>query len=224
MALTTIMLLSGCSEEKNPIISKKSTAYITGSVFAYYCGIGDIINNIPVDPRYTTQTGYEVPVSFIKPDDSYYHATTDDSSEFSLTVDTGMYTITLQLAHNYPDTIYNVHINKDTTMELILKYDFYFSDTIVISFQTDNKPASIIAEMEDMVLLDSLIENMILPDSARRDTVLDPIRGLVAHYYVPLNSNILLWEVLENILLTYSAFSDSFNNDMWFNPGYYICP
>lgn len=218
------MLLSGCSEEKNPIISQKSTANINGSVLAYYCGIGDIINNIPIDQRYTTQTGYEVPVSFIKPDDNAYYATTDDSSEFSLTVDTGMYTVTLQLAHSYPDTIYNVHINKDTTMELIQKYDFYFSDTIVISFQTDNKPASIIAEMEDMVLLDSLIENMILPDSARRDTVLDPIRGLVAHYYVPLNSNILLWEVLENILLTYSAFSDSFNNDMWFNPGYYICP
>ena len=223
ISVIVILLFSGCTDDSNPVNSKNSTANLSGVVMAYFCGVGDVINNTSVNPRYTAQTGYVVPVSFIKSDGFTYDVTTDDSSEFSLTVDTGIYKIAIQLAHNYPDTFYNVHIDKDTALDLNLVYDFYFSDTIVISFQTENTPEDIIAEREDIVLLNSLISDMIKPDAARRDTIFVPTKGIVAHYYVPLSSNSLLWEVYENAYLTYGANTDLFSNEMGFNPGYYIC-
>ena len=144
MTVRTILILLGmglfltlsCSDNTTIINSTTPQVNVSGTVYAWRCGVGDQYNNgRNNDQRITSLMGEKAKITFLPKDGVYFSDSTDDSSSYNWPIEQGTYNIILETGFNWPpDTIKNVVLNHDTTINLNFVLDFLVSDTIQISF------------------------------------------------------------------------------------------
>ncbi len=119
--------LNHCTEKKHINQPITDSVHVHGTVRAWRCRVGDVINNNPLDPsklRFSVRTGESATVTFIRDNGFTSIAETDDSSDIDLRLSAGSHKIVVETGYSYPpDTSYNVQLNPgDTTLVLDIAY------------------------------------------------------------------------------------------------------
>lgn len=135
--------LNTCTEERHINRSIADPVHVHGTVRAWRCGIGDWVNNSPLEPdwlRFSVRTGEPASVTFIQDNGPRRTVETDESSDFDLHLSQGSYEIVVETGYSYPpDSIDNVHLDAgDTTIVLDIVYDVMDPLNILCAFNYDS--------------------------------------------------------------------------------------
>ncbi len=197
-----LFYLQACTEKK--YIVQSGTIELTGLVLACYCdpcGSG-WDPNPEYETRYSVVTGKEAMVSFVAQSGNMCSISTDDSSGYSIFLDSGIYNIIVETGHSYPDTLLNVPIQKDTAINLSIEFAWLVDDTVWINFRYENVIDTIgmSGEIYDLKKLNYLIgggfqEVFDIREVKTYDFIDDTITYVI--YSIPVNPDRYLWEVFE---------------------------
>ncbi|MFH2036288.1 MAG: hypothetical protein ABIJ45_07795 [Candidatus Zixiibacteriota bacterium] len=121
---------------------------------------------------------------------------TDDSSDFSIELDTGVYRIIYECGHMFPDTFYNFYIFSDTNIDVTLAYMMERHDSLKFAFRYSDASDSL-GDSEEYTLLDNLNYFMGFPfdlENARVERYLSSRYSVI--YHVKVDSNTYAWQVM----------------------------
>lgn len=126
-----------CAEERHPVGQLPTeTVEVRGTVYGWRCGVGDMFNN-PFDLelcRFSVNTGEEARVTFIGEDGFAATVETDESSDFSLRLKPGSYTVVVETGYSLPtDAVAKI---QPQTGDTSLSFDVVFCtlDPLNITF------------------------------------------------------------------------------------------
>ncbi|SYZ72119.1 exported hypothetical protein [Candidatus Zixiibacteriota bacterium] len=128
-----------CSDDDTIVNGTMPRVNVSGTVYSWMCAVHDPNNNLNGGVPVTEATNERARVTFLPKNGVYYSDSTDDSSSYDWSIVEGVYDIIVETPFNWPpDTIKDVSINRDTTIDLDFLLDFLCSDTLVIEyFYTD---------------------------------------------------------------------------------------
>lgn len=123
LVLIVTGLLASCTEERVIVQHvDDDTVQIQAQVLAWWCGVGDLINNWG-DRRFTPATGDSAKVTFIRDNGFMSWQFTDDSSQVEFLLSKGAHIIVVETPYSRPDTFFNFHLSQDTSINLDIVYD-----------------------------------------------------------------------------------------------------
>ncbi len=105
---------------------------VSGRLLAWYCQPENYA--LTPQPLYTVATGRRAIITFYDTQGRTHATITGESSEYSLEMPTGSYRAVVETDHTVPDTIPDISISDDTTMDLSVVYDWTSPDTISAEF------------------------------------------------------------------------------------------
>ncbi|MEW6013881.1 MAG: hypothetical protein AB1690_01020 [Candidatus Zixiibacteriota bacterium] len=115
-----VLFLSSCEEKISSVDSSSAPMTVSGTLYAWRCGIRDWFNNnLQADNRFYTRTGDSAAIRFFAHGKPPLSTFTDQNSRFEFSLDAGIYNIEYLTGYSWPpDTIYDVSIASDTTIVL----------------------------------------------------------------------------------------------------------
>ncbi len=121
-----LLALGGCSETNYINQPSVDLVHLRGTVRAWYCGVGDVVNN-PRDPnqlRFSIRTDEPATIVIIRDNGFTSTVKTNDSSDFDLYLTAGAHKIVVRTGYSWPpDTTYNVQLRPgDTTLLFDIVY------------------------------------------------------------------------------------------------------
>ncbi|MBI5868915.1 MAG: hypothetical protein HZB43_11635 [candidate division Zixibacteria bacterium] len=123
-----LVVFAACSCSETNYINQPSTdvVHLSGTVWGWYCGVGDLINN-PRDlyqRRFSVRTGEPATIVIIRDNGFTSTIRTNDSSDFDLYVTAGAHKIVVKTGYSWPpDTTFNVQLRPgDTTLMFDIVY------------------------------------------------------------------------------------------------------
>lgn len=202
-------LLAGCGDDTGT--DPDRTIRISGQIIAYICAPDDPRNDT-IDPRYAVETGRPATLEFASPDYQTFAPITidtDDSSEFSIDLMPGYWTIIVVTDHSNPDAFDSIYIDRDDYFDIGIRYDFADPDSILVTF-TYNTPGpgpfknllqQPIEEREYIDTLNARIGDYLVPDSARYYTVGTTPGTLASTWVIPIVDSERMWIVAQALRL-----------------------
>ena len=173
---------------------------VSGQVRAFRClPYEDDYNNLGKELRYTVATGERATVKFVRLTGLTFALETDDSSAFSLLLDSGAYTIVVDCPHAYPDTFFNMYFSSDTVLDLRILYDYLDSDSIHFSFNYRFQYDTL-GEVEERACLGRLgsyIGGMFEARAAGRKIYYNELIGWYVYYAAPMVQPYRVWQAYE---------------------------
>lgn len=134
------VLLLGCSDKVNnnyyTTIDDGDVTLMTAKIEGWYCGVGDIWNNNGAG-RYTSEALNQAEVVFEYLNGKTHSEFTDDSSEVSVYLPAGPYTLIVKTNYTHPDTFTNFAMPRDSVITLGTVYEWVYPDTICLEFVYD---------------------------------------------------------------------------------------
>ena len=156
LLVLTAVFFTSCQDKTitTPCPADCRVTEVKGSVLAWKCRVGDILNNRSRDLRFTIATGEPANIIFIRENGFQSRFQTDDSSSFLRLVTPGTYDIAVETGFTWPaDTFHSVYIDKDTTLTLSIVYGVLNSNDVNIQFQYNQPSDSLGATAEwDLIL------------------------------------------------------------------------
>ena len=221
------LLAFACSDDKGSN-SLEKTVPVSGTVSAYSCALNRV-DHPPEDDDiysdtllYSVETGRPADIVFVGVNGYSTLAQTDDSSAFAISVAPGLYTIRVETDHTRPDLFDSVMITADTSLPLIIRYDFTHTNLIYIGFCDQMALIGEDAEREYLRKLDDSIGGMLVADSAMRFHSTRP--GSCVLYRIHTSSDFRLWEVIEAVAGQLLISGDFPDNVIMSLPTYGLCP
>lgn len=230
VVLTGLVLyyLQACTEKK--YIIQDDTIKLSGLILACYCdpcGTG-WYPNPEYETRYSVATGKVAKVSFVALSGNMCTVNTDDSSTYSIFLDSGTYKIIVETGHTFPDTFKNVSVTKDSELNLAIAYDWLVGDTIWINFRYENDLDTIgmSAEVNEIKELNYLIGGGIqevfnIREVKTYNFINDTITYVI--YSIPINPDRFLWEVYERSFRLLNTPNQGFPDGMGIGLSWYAC-
>ncbi len=185
--------------------SDPGKAIVGGSVNAHY-GFGF--------DGYTEMTGRVATISFYGDQGNQYTLVNDDNSNYALELDTGLYTVTVDSWHTWPQTWFEVPIRRDTSINLELFLDYQDPDSIrcTFAYNVDSDTLGQEQEMHYVTRLAIYTGQIIQPEGARRQYFGTPGYPAWTIYTVPVRTGMRVWSVVDRsnqaMRLGGSAFPD----------------
>jgi hypothetical protein len=214
-----------CTKEKIVEVSAEPpTVTVTGKVCAWYCAVGDYLNNSGPEHRYTVNTGLPATVKFVRNETCCtFSGQTDDSSQYVAKPEVGDYFAVVETYHAHPDTIMGISLTKDTVIDFDVVYEMAVGDTVYItySYGTADDSAGYAAEWYYVDMFNTWIGDMLdLPNTERVFiTLLDP--NLFVEYHIPVKPEYAAWQVWDKSLMIMLFYDLPDNFD--FNVARYYC-
>jgi hypothetical protein len=214
MAAFLLAVILSCSEDRGVNIVA-NTVTVSGKAYGWIC-----------DERvlYSRRFGQSATVKFVRVDNCCTTMQqTDSASTYSLAVERGDYSAVVETRHGYPDTVYNIHVDRDTAIDFNLNIDYMDADTVMVYYRYPNPTESLgyAAERQYIYWFDGWTGYMLRPEGARREINVNPDRLMIL-YHVPMKPTFAPWQVWEEALpWLYGGISlpDAFI----FDPGFYPC-
>jgi len=225
-----IMTLTGCDGGgTNP----DDPVAVTGVIGGYICAPDDLANDT-LNPLYTEQTGRAAVLTFgyiTDPAANVIVCTTDAQSSFRLAVQRGLWHVTVETDHTFPDNFDSVVIDDDTYFDIGIRYDFADPDTFVVAFSYEDPfrsgtaGGSQAAQLIQRVYIDTFNVRTgmhLEPDSATITTMSIP--GYWVHYWaIPLVPGERMWELVQHLRL--ESENPFYPDNVGFSPrGFGLCP
>jgi hypothetical protein len=213
--------LGSCTKEKivAPVIPQ---ATVSGVVNAWWCGIGDCVNNTG-DVRYTVHTGRSATVKFVREGNCCTtFGGTDDSSVYEIRTAKGNYFIVVETPYAHPDTLYGVTLTADTVIDLDFVYETQTPDTIGIWCEYASPDDTLDQSVELAAIRDfnQWIGDMLDVDSMGRRTYTLSPPEIIMEYRVPVRPAYAPWQVEEKAQDLWAALMP---DNMSFTLDGYIC-
>lgn len=201
-----LVVLGACTEETTINNYYAGTqASVIGRVEMWNCGVGDFSNNFPDDSRLFDEVtaGDSCRVVFTRLNGNQYALATGDSGAFEVVLDRGPYTVEVESRWSVPETIGNVYIDNDTTLELGIVRFVSHPDTVGVAFLYDSS-GSMGAEWEweKIRLLNGSLGNRLqlsgitVPDSMldrRKESDFGGVSGV--YWKILIGSDDTIWEL-----------------------------
>lgn len=224
--LLTVILLSGiaCNDNRSPFSNDPpkdaNSVEINGLVESIVCF--DL--NLPIDSQvspYAISFKQSASLRFIKNNGTSFSFTTNDSSLFTASIDTGIYSIVIESGHTFPDTLPNIRLVNDTIMDILIQIDYLSSDSINLYFSYD-KFSDTLGQESELQFLESLngqLNNaLILTDMKRKDYPWPAI-----NYRVSIRDGIPVWAVSEAIRKLMEILVTPPNMTLSADPDFFAC-
>jgi len=213
----------GCNKS-DKVTAPVPTLLFKGEVLAYWCAIDDLSGSY--DRRYSVETGLPAEIDLIDSRNNTRTIQTDDTSGFSVRLDTGTYNVIVRTAYAFPDTFGVRRIVKDTLSPLKIRYDYLWIDTVYVSFvyagTTDT--ANYILEARRFAFLDQSLPGILNLSPMTRLTFVDAIRdSCAAQYQIRVMSPYAVWEGIDGINRIVRQNPDSFLCRVDVRPELYGC-
>ena len=204
-AAAAVFLFAGCNDDN--ATDPDGSIRISGEVRAYICAPDDPRNDT-IHPRYAVETGRLATLEFASPDYQTFapiQRVTNDSSEFSVELMPGYWSITVTTDHTNPDAFDSVYIDQDEYFDIGIRYDFADPDSVVVAFTYALGPPGPVygsplqpgQEREYIDTLNARIGNYLLPDSARTYS-LETNPGTTTSVWIsPIVQNRRMWIVAQ---------------------------
>ncbi len=221
------LFVFACSDDKSSN-SLDQTVPVSGTVSIYSCALSRIEpppddDDIYSDTLlYSVETGRAADIVFVGGDGCSTMVQTDDSSAFAVSVAPGLYTIRVETDHTRPDLFDSVMITADTSLPLIIRYDFTHTNLIYIAFCDQMALIGEYAERDYLRELNDSIGGMLIADSAMRFSPAQ--EGSCVLYRIRTSAEFRLWEVIEAVVRQLFISGD-FPDDVRMSlPTYGLCP
>lgn len=219
VGLVALLALS-CSSDK--VSDSPANIQVSGRVLAYVCGVmGEPeYDHYPDTLPYSTKTGLPAEIEFTSESGFVTSLETDDLSEFNLSLSAGLYSIRIETDHTRPDFFDSVTVTADTSMNLVIRYDYAVTNLIYLAFCYEGNGGVLLDSAGERALLDQLndsVGGMLLLDAARR------LPSSCVLWRTPTNPEYRLWEVVDAVGYQVRAASPHEALRM-FVPGYGLCP
>lgn len=219
VGLIALLVLS-CSSDKGS--HSPTNVQVSGRVLAYVCGVmGEPeYDHYPDTLPYSTKTGLPAEIEFTSESGVVTSLETNNLSEFGLSLPAGLYSIRIETDYTRPDYFDSVALIADTTMSLVIRYDYAVTDLIYLAFCYEESGILLLDSAGERTLLDQLNETvggMLLLDAARR------MPSSCVLWRTPTNPEYRLWEVVDAVGYQVRAASPHEALRMWV-PGYGLCP
>ncbi len=221
--LMAVAAASGCNKS-DKVTDPEPTVLLRGEVLAYWCAIDD--PNGSYDRRYSAETGLPASIDLIDSQDQIRTIQTNDTSAFSVRLDTGSYQIIVRTAYAYPDTLGVTHLTGDTLMQLKILYDYLWVDTIYVAFvyAGTSDTSNYIRETQRFAFLDQSLPGMLNLSPMTRVTYVDAVRdSCAARYTLRVKSPFAVWEAIDGINGVVRQNPDSFLCRVDVHPMLYLC-
>ena len=221
--LIAIVAASGCGKG-DKVTNPVPTALFSGHVLAYWCAIDDPRGSY--DRRYTVETGLPAAIDLIDNQNRTETIFTNDTSWFSVRIDTGSYLIVVRTAYAFPDTFGVRRLVRDTLTALKTLYDYLWVDTIYLSFvyagTTDT--ANNVREAQQFTFLNQSLPGMLNLSPMTRVTFVDTIRdSCAARYQLRVKAPYAVWQGIDGINRIVRQSPDSFLCRVDVRPELYGC-
>ena len=221
--LITITAVSGCNRSEK-VTEPVPTVQLSGKLLAYWCAIDD--PNGTYDRRYSVETGLAASIDLIDSRNRTRTIETDDTSGFSVRLDTGSYNIVVRTAYAFPDSFGPTRIGRDTLVPFKINYDYLWVDTIYVSFvyagTTDT--ANYILEARRFAFLDQSLPGILNLSPMTRLTFVDvPRDSCAAQYQIRVKAPYAVWEGIDGINRIVRQHPDSFLCRVSVHPELYGC-
>jgi len=222
LSILFLLLFQGCTEKKYIFIENKIE--LSGEVLAYYC----YYETWGRDERYSVNTGKPAKVSFVSQSGDMCSINTDDSSGYNIFLDSGIYNIIVETGHSYPDTLFDVSVQKDTAINLSISYAWLVDDTAWINFKYENVLDTMgkASEVEVLKKLNYLegggFQEIFDIREVKTYSFIDGTFTYVI-YSIPVNPDRYLWEVYERSYRLLQTTELGFPAGMGIGLSWYIC-
>jgi len=191
-----------CTEEK-VVVYSEPTVNVTGTVYAWRCGLFDGFNN-GNEVRYTVTTGLPATVKLIREDNCCtFAAETDDSSVFNLSPEMGDYFAVVETPHGCPDTFFNIQLTRDTSLRFDIVYDYLTPDTVYVVYDYPNPAESLGSHTEWLYVrsVDDWSRHMLDLDGVQRKVeYLDFMDWVKVTYSIPTLPEYAPWMVEAKVI------------------------
>jgi len=228
MLLSILIILAGflvlsCSDD-DCTTCPEPTPHVTGQVLAYFCGIGDINNNMG-ELRYSVRTGLPAYVTLTRLNGRSYTLSTDDSSSFDLYLDKGVYEVSIDADYIRPVVVANISISGDTAVDLKAVYDFYTDGHYLFGnfYYPDGDSIGQAAELTALNQLCGSIGNVIDRASIARDHVTQLNPGIHVSYRLPVVTSMMNWTAFDSLYNELTTHGGTYPSELSLDPGNYIC-
>lgn len=223
--LISFIVLYGCGDETTIINSSSKTVWVSGKVYGWYCMLHGGPNYGSPDHRYTVTTGIPAKIKFIHLSGLAYGGYTDDSSAYHWQLDPGPYIIVLETPHAHPDTVYNVALHKDTTIDLDLVYEYLTADTVNIDFFY-TVPAESLGYAQEWQYIQQFNQDChywLNPLGMKRNIETFSTPWIIVNYRVPTVAGVAPWQVNDIVNEMRPLTGYGFPGTMGVFPDPYIC-
>lgn len=221
--LIAIVSTAGCGKS-DKVTNPVPTVLFSGHVLAYWCAIDDPRGSY--DRRYTVETGLPAAIDLIDNQNRTETIFTNDTSWFSMRIDTGSYLIVVRTAYAFPDTFGVKRLVRDTLTALKTLYDYLWVDTIYLSFIYPGTAdtANTVQETHEITFLNQSLPGMLNLSSMTRVTFVDTIRdSCAARYQLRVKAPYAVWEGINGIYRIVRQYPDSFSARINVRPELYGC-
>ncbi len=214
-----VLLVLGCSDKGS---DSPTNVQVSGQVLAYICGdLGQMEGDFYSDTLpYSAETGLPAAIEFTNESGYSTSLETDNLSTFELSLPAGLYSIRIETDHTRPDYFDSVALTTDTTMNLVIRYDYSATNLIYLAFCYEESGYGPLSPEAERALLDQLndsVGGMLLLDSALR------MPSSCVLWRTPTDPEHRLWEVVEAVGYQLMAASPHPALRMAV-PGYGLCP
>lgn len=226
-----VLFLNSCDEETNPVDSAVPPVTVSGTLYAWRCGVGDHLNNPPrPNCRFYNFTGEFARVSFIRMNGPTYVTYTDENSEYELTLDKGFYTVEIFTRYTWPpDTFYNVEAaDYHDNIDFDIVYRTLDPNYLAVVFTYSNREDTNMAftEWQYVRRLNQFLGGILVTPPVRTPEVVQNVyqfqyfNYVRVYYLVPIRYEMIhwgeVWPRAEEIFSAYgSEFPLSMNIDPW---------
>jgi len=138
-----------CSEDRTVNnYTIEEAVRISGTLWVWYCGVGDFYNNLQGPKPFAVQTGDLADIRIVYCNGWEDNFTTDDSSSYSRLVSKGLHQIIVSTRYTWPADTFQVYVENDTTFDLDIAYGVLDPDTLVFTFGYETAADSLGAQRE----------------------------------------------------------------------------
>lgn len=107
LLIVTLLLISGCTKKHSAVEPDTNLTHVTGTLrcgYRYMAARGSNLQS-PQSSPYYSETGELAKISFVDDHGGVTTVLTDTASAFDLTLEAGLYTIIIETAFTWPDTL-----------------------------------------------------------------------------------------------------------------------
>ncbi len=133
------LILGSCDDSGG--FNWQAQAKVAGAIDASPCGCSYAWGPLP--QPYTPSTGRYASITFENDRGYSWGGRTDDSSLYGLKMPTGTYRAIIESPHSWPDTITDIHVGRDTSIDFCFRIAWQSPDTISARFTYLGPPDSL---------------------------------------------------------------------------------
>lgn len=211
--MLVLAAIAGCGDDITnyyTTINEGPASDVSVRVNGWRCGVRDFWNNMEGPGKFSSERAFRAELIFDYINGNTHSQFTDDSSEVTLSLPHGPYSIIVKTQFTRPDTFYNMLVPRDSVMEVDVVYEFERGDSLHIEFWYPNAGDSLgqLEERSNIGRLYHLIGGKLaLSPLTVRHTVesfeLFGIPTLVSSYFIPIKwyRPIYTYEVIDTALV-----------------------